>query len=170
MIAVTRIEHLHRNHIAAYSRMIWASVKDLNEPEHGGDDAVVTAWAKNATYALLHADHAYVACTPAGGLCGVSAMTLAMEARITVLYVNPALPRKGVGALLLDHMIGVAKKHMYQQLHVDSSFVGGNFYLKKGFTWAGIPKRGVGQTWDYPMILDLRSHAASAVPPTTSLP
>ena len=53
--------------------------------------------------------------------------------RIKAIYVHPNFERRGVGKILIEHLINLAKEKGCLKLSLDSSTAAKNFYLKNGF-------------------------------------
>jgi GNAT superfamily N-acetyltransferase len=141
--------------LANCAQMIRESITILNQIEHFDDQPSIEGWVRNAVYDLVTCDYACTAHDEGGFLCGVAALRTRKECRLLVLYVHPAYKKAGVGGALLGMMQREAKAHGYKAMKVFSSFLAQKFYLKHGFVHDGVPEKGVGLTWNYPMIKKL---------------
>ena len=107
----------------------------------GVDSALVA----DGTYFAIEADGAIVACggwskraTDFGGDQAKSGNDRPLDpatepARIRAFFVDPALPRRGLGSMLLEHCTAAALANGFKALELVSTMPGVPLYLRHGF-------------------------------------
>lgn len=106
---------------------------------------VDSALVEDGTYYVIEAEGAIVACggwskraTDFGGDHAKSGNDRALDpgtepARIRAFFVDPAMARRGLGAMLLDHCTSAAARAGFKALELVSTMPGEPLYLRFGF-------------------------------------
>ena len=71
------------------------------------------------------------------GHCFISLVPEDAKADIHCLYLTPVVYKKGFGAILMEHMLEVAKENNIKKIFLQSTITAHSFYKKYGFEDAG---------------------------------
>ncbi|MGD9002586.1 MAG: GNAT family N-acetyltransferase [Anaerolineae bacterium] len=110
-----------------------SSIRGLGRSHYS--DAEVEAWSRRRTPARYeeHISRRHVIVAEHGSLpVGFGTLDLAAE-EITQLYVRPRYAGKGIGGLILDELLRVAREAGVREIHLKSSLNARDFYVKAGF-------------------------------------
>ena len=71
------------------------------------------------------------------GHCLISLIPEESKADIHCLYLTPVVYKQGFGAILMEHMLDVAKENNIKEIYLQSTITAYSFYKKYGFEDAG---------------------------------
>lgn len=105
-----------------------------------GLDAVLDFCSpENLIEKLQNENYAFFGAMEENTLVGVSAINVA-SGKILLLFVSPKYKSKGIGGLLLSHLIGIAASNNIKTILADSTHFGVGFYERFGFEKTGEEK------------------------------
>lgn len=124
----------------AACRLIHESIIAGCRADHGADAMVLSRWLEPITPDQVRSwfawpAHRALVATLDGEMAGIG--MLARPGKLALLYVAPAMQRKGLGALLLQRLCGQVASSRPRTLHVHSTLSAQGFFARQGFSAVG---------------------------------
>lgn len=161
MTAFLTVEKLPRGRKLEAQSIIRDAIRSGCGVDHLGCEKTITAWMVGARAAMVTADEV-LACRHTGypGLKGIGAWQITphdafQHFYITLNYVSPSAAGRGISTRLMDEMERSAVAAGYRVCHLYSTMSSRGFYHRRGYEPNGPPWRGVGYSWNFPMIKNL---------------
>jgi GNAT superfamily N-acetyltransferase len=144
--------------------VIRRSITELCHCDHLRDASTLTMWLANKTgenmRRWIDQNHVIVA-IEGKAIIGVAAIRNSGE--IMLNYVSPDARFRGVSKALVARLETIASGLGLSAVTLQSSATARKFYLSAGYTEKGLPVKGFGATFGYPMAKQLSSRANAAV-------